>query len=108
MIEALLIFVVLPLVLLFIGYLIWQSAMDSYGYNIFSIWVFVRLLIAIVCCFFDLYLGIVLFVLFSIWNFIATWRNTSILIAILAVIFQPIALLFAFSALNRLTKALND
>ncbi|WP_159245304.1 hypothetical protein [Tenacibaculum maritimum] len=49
-----------------------------------------------------------LFVLFSIWNFIATWRNTSILIAILAVIFQPIALLFAFSALNRLTKALND
>ncbi|WP_143032764.1 hypothetical protein [Tenacibaculum sp. MAR_2010_89] len=108
MMETILLLVVLPLVLLVIGYIIWQSAMDSYGYNIFSIWVLVRLLIAVVCGFVDLYLGITLFVLFSIWSFIATWRNTSMFIAILAVIFQPIALLFAFSALNRLSKALND
>ena len=108
MIEAFLIFVALPLVLLFIGYLIWQSAMDSYSYNIFSIWVLVRLVLAVVCGFVDLYFGIALFILFSIWNFIVTWRNTSIVIAILAVIFQPIALLFAFSALNRLSRALNN
>lgn len=106
--EMLLLLVGLPLVLIIVGYIIWRSAMDNYGYNVFNTWVLVRLLIAVVCGFIDLYLGIGLFVLFSIWNFIVTWRNTSMFIAILAVIFQPVALWFAFAALNRLAKALND
>lgn len=98
-----------PILILFIGYLTWNSAMENYGYNIFNTWVLIRLLIAILLgILIDPSIGLIMFVIFSIWNFIVTWRNTSVFIAILAVLFQPAALYFAFAALNRLTKALND
>jgi hypothetical protein len=106
--ETLLLLVGLPILLLIVGYFIWQNAMDNYGYNIFGTGVLIRLVIAVGCGFADLYLGIGLFIVFSIWNFIITWKNTSVFTAILAVIFQPVALWFAFAALNRLTKAIND
>lgn len=82
--------------------------MDNYGYNVFNTGVLVRLLIAVVCCFIDLTFGVILFSLFSIYNFIVTWRNTSFFIALIAVIFQPVALYFTYAALNRLFKAVND
>ena len=106
--SFLLLLIGLPLVLIIVGYVLYHSAKDRYGYNIFNTGVLVRLLIAVGLCFFDIYFGIILFVIFSIWNFIVTWRNTNVLFAVLAVIFQPVALYFAFVALNRLSKALND
>ncbi len=105
---TLLLLVGLPIVLIVIGYFVWQNAEDNYNYNIFNTWVLVRLLIAVAICFLDIYIGIGFFVIFSIWNFIVTWRNTNVFIAVLAVIFQPAALYFVFVALNRLAKALND
>jgi hypothetical protein len=98
-----------PILILVIGYLTWSSAIDNYGYNIFNTWVLIRLLIAILLgVFIDPSIGIIMFGVFSIWNFIVTWRNTSVIVAFLAVLFQPAALYFAFAALNRLSKALNN
>ncbi len=106
--ETLLLLVGLPIVLIVVGYFLYHNAMDRYGYNIFNTGVLVRLLIAVGLCFVDIYFGLAMFVIFSIWNFIATWRNTNVFIAIMAVLFQPVALYFVFVALNRLSKALND
>lgn len=100
--------IVLPLVLIIVGYVVYSTAKERYDYNVFNVGVLVRLLIAVGLCFVDIYFGIALFVIFSIWNFIVTWRNTNALIAILAVLFQPVALYFVFVALNRLAKAIND
>lgn len=100
--------IAIPLLLLVVGYFTWSSAMDNYGYNIFNVWVFVRLLIAIALCFLDISLGIIVFSFFSIWSFFVTWRNTSFFIALLAVLLQPIALIFIYNALNSLVKALED
>lgn len=100
--------IAVPLVALLIGYLTWRSAMDNYGFNIFNVWVFVRLVIAILFCFLDISLGIIVFGIFSIWSFFVTMRNTSFFIALLAVFLQPIALIFIYNALNSLVKALED
>lgn len=101
--------VAVPILFLVIGYFTWSSAKDKYGYNIFNIWVFIRLLIAILLgVFIDPTVGIIVFGIFSIWSFIITWRNTNLLIGILAVILQPVAIIFIYSALNSLVKAIED
>lgn len=98
----------IPILSIIFGYFLWKSAMDNYGYNIYGIGVIIRLLIAGLVCIYDPMIGLGLLALVSIWNFIVTWRNTSFFIAFFAVLFQPIALWFAISALNRLIKAIND
>lgn len=105
---ALVLLVAIPVLSVLFGYFLWKSAMDNYGYNIYGMGVIIRLLIAGLTCFFDPMIGLGLLVIVSIWNFIATWRNTSLFIALFAVLFQPIALWFAISAINRLLRAIND
>ena len=62
-----------PILILFIGYLTWNSAMENYGYNIFNTWVLIRLLIAILLgILIDPSIGLIMFVIFSIWNFIVS------------------------------------
>jgi hypothetical protein len=100
--------VLIPVLSILFGYFLWKSARDNYGYNIYGMGVIIRLLIAGLACFIDPFIGLVLLVLVSIWNFIVTWRNTSLFIALFAVLFQPIALWFAISALNRLIRGIND
>lgn len=101
--------IAIPILLLVVGYFTWSNAMDNYGYNIFNVWVFVRILIAILIgIFIDPTIGIIMFVIFSIWSFIVTWRNTNLFIGLLSVILQPIALIFIYNALNSLVKALED
>jgi hypothetical protein len=101
--------IAVPILFLVIGYFTWSSAKDKYDYNIFNIGVFVRLLIAILLgIFIDPTIGIIMFIIFSIWNFIVTWRNTNLFIGIMAVILQPVALIFVYNALNSLIKSLED
>lgn len=106
MVLALLI--ITPLVAILFGYLLWKNTMKNYDYNVFGFGVLIRLLVACLVCSFNIYLGIGFFVIFSTWNFIITYKNTSFLIAFLSVIFQPIALFFAVSAINRFISAVND
>ena len=105
---ALVLLVAIPIFSILFGYFLWKSAMDNYGYNIYGIGVIIRLLIAGLACLFDPMVGLGLLVIVSIWNFIATYRNTSFFIALFAVLFQPIALWFAISAINRFIRAIND
>ncbi|NCT19426.1 MAG: hypothetical protein GW771_14505 [Flavobacteriia bacterium] len=98
----------IPILSILFGYLLWKSAMDNYGYNIYGVGVLIRLAIAILSCFYDPTLGLWLFIIFSIWNLLITWKNTSFIIAFFSILFQPIALYFAFVALNRLAKAINN
>ncbi|MFD1014783.1 hypothetical protein [Winogradskyella rapida] len=105
---VLMLFVGIPILSILFGYFLWRSAMDNYGYNIYGIGVIIRLLIAGLVCIFDLNIGLALLVIVSIWNFITTLRNTSFFIALLAILFQPIALWFAISAINRFISAMND
>lgn len=100
--------IAIPILSILFGYFLWKSAMDNYGYNIYGIGVIIRLLVAGLAFFIDPMIGLGLLVIVSIWNFIATWRNTSIFIALFAVLFQPIALWFAISAINRLLRVIND
>jgi hypothetical protein len=105
---ALLLLVGLPILSIIFGYFLWNNAMDNYGYNIYGIGVIIRLVIAALVCIYDPTIGLSLLGIVSIWNFIATWRNTSFFIALFAVLFQPIALWFAISAINRFIRAFND
>lgn len=105
---ALVLLVAIPTLSILFGYFLWKSAMDNYSYNIYGIGVIIRLLIAGLAFFIDPMIGLGLLVIASIWNFIATWRNTSFVIALFAVLFQPIALWFAIAAINRFIRAIND
>jgi|AntRauMFilla1563_2_1112583.scaffolds.fasta_scaffold28206_2 hypothetical protein len=105
---ALLLLVGLPILSIIFGYFLWNNAMDNYGYNIYGIGVIIRLVIAALVCIYDPTIGLSLLGIVSIWNFIITYKNTSLLIAVFAVLFQPIAVWFAFVALNKLIKAIND
>lgn len=105
---ALLLLVGIPILSIIFGYFLWKTAMDNYGYNVYGIGVIIRLLIAGLVCFYDPTIGLSLLAIVSIWNFIVTWKNTSFFIALFAVLFQPIALWFAISAINRLISAIND
>lgn len=105
---VILLFVVLPLVMLAVGYFLWSAAMENYGYNIFNLGVLIRLLISLVLMFVDFYIGIAVLTIFSIWNFIVTWNNTSFFIALFAVLLQPVALLFSIDILNRIAKEYYD
>lgn len=98
----------IPILSLLFGYFLWKSAIDNYGYNVYGTGVLIRLAIAGLACFLDPIIGLGFFIIFSIWNFIATWKNTSFFIAFFAVLFQPIALWFAISAINRVLRAIND
>ncbi|OSY88534.1 hypothetical protein WH52_07240 [Tenacibaculum holothuriorum] len=100
--------VVTPILLVVFGYFLWQSAMNNYGYNIFGWGVLIRLLLAVIACFWSIEIGIFLLIIFSLWNFITTWKNTSLFIALFSILFQPVALWFAFVALNKLAKEIND
>ncbi|WP_445748783.1 hypothetical protein [Polaribacter sp.] len=97
----------LPIIIIVFGFFLWKSALNNYGYNIFGIWVLVRLLIAVIVFFNEPYSGTILLILVCIWNFIVTWKNTSLIIAIFAVLLQPFALYAAIGALNKLVKIMN-
>lgn len=105
---ALLLLVGLPILSIIFGYFLWNNAMDDYGYNIYGIGVIIRLVITALVCLYDPATGLSLLVIVSIWNFIITYKNTSLLTAFFAVLFQPIAVWFAFVAINKLIKAIND
>lgn len=96
----------LPLIIIIIslvfGYFFWKNSMDNYGYNVFNIGVVVRLIVGILACVFSIEIGVVVLCLCLLWNVVVVYRNTSLLVAILFLLFfQPAALLFAFWILNR-------
>ena len=99
-----------------IGYFIWETAVSKYGYNIFSLGVIIRGLIALVCLFLSLVMldsglqdgsalvWLVLAGIMMLWTFISTLLNTNIFIAFFAIIYQLVAALFIFRLLNNLFK----
>jgi len=92
------------------GYLLWKYAEDNYDFNIFGFWILTRGLIAIIAIFIGLFAIIkmgaespgesidpglyLLFVvggILLIWNFISTLKNTNIFIALIAFLYQLVA-----------------
>jgi len=100
--------IIIPLFFLISGYFLWKNALEKYEHNIFSFWVIIRLAISLLIAFLNPYIGIVVFLFFSLWNFFVTLKNTSLITAIVAVIYQPIALFFAISVINKTIRSLND
>ena len=98
----------IPIILIIGGYFLWRYGIEHYEYNVFGTGVLIRLFIALAIGFFNVQIGIILFIIFSIYNFIITLKNTSFFIAFSAIIFQPVALYFAIAAINRLLKEIND
>jgi len=91
------------------GYFLWKYSKEKYNFNIFNTWIIIRgfigsvAILVSIMAFFGLlnpensidsgfYLLFGLGILLFIWNFIVTAKNTTFLIAIMAFIYQLIAI----------------
>ncbi len=100
------------LVYLFLGYLLWSYTSDTYDYNIFSIGTIIRGIGILACVGITigaedttyLYVAGVLL----LWNFIATWIKSNMLVALGSLFYQIIASILVVGILNKITKIFND
>jgi hypothetical protein len=100
-----------------IGYYLWSYSMDIYEYNIFGLGTIIRGLLSLCCLFFAMhmldledgssYIWLIVAGLLWLWTFLITWVKTNFVIALLAVLFQIIAVLFIKAAINRFIETIN-
>lgn len=101
---------------IFIGYLLWNTAYENYNHNIFGIGTIVRGLLSLGCLFMagvfadqsadfmDSIVWLILFLILWIWTFVATWKNTNLLIAFFSLLYQLFAVIMIKAAIDRLLR----
>lgn len=97
-----------------IGYFLWSTAMENYGYNIFNLGVIIRGLLAGGCIFLGVMtleeepdstlVFLIVAAVLWLWTFIATLIRTNFFIALFSVVYQVFAVFLVRSAINRLLK----
>ena len=99
---------------IFIGYYLWSYSMDEYDYNIFSIGVIIRGILAIGCLWAAMgmmesqdgssYVWLIACGILWLWTFILTGIKTNFLIAFFSIFYQAIGVVFSIILVNKLLK----
>ena len=99
---------------IFIGYYLWSYSMDEYDYNIFSIGVIIRGILAIGCLWAAMgmidsqdgsgYVWLIASVVLWLWTFILTGLKTNFLIAFFSIVYQAIGVVFSILLIRKLIK----
>lgn len=99
-----------------LGYYLWNTALEKYDHNIFGIGVIIRGVASLFCLTFAVMLNtgdgslvvwLAVACILWLWTFFATWTRSSFVIALFSLIYQLFAVLFVLKAVDSVKRRLS-
>ena len=104
------------LAFLWLGYYLWNTALEKYDHNIFGIGVIIRGVASLFCLTFavmldtgdgSLFVWLIAAFILWIWTFFVTWTRSSFSIALFSIIYQFFAVLLVLKAMDSVKRRLS-